>query len=271
MTLEGKVALITGAGSGIGRAIALRFAREGARVGVNDLRPDAAREVAKEIEASGGQAMDLVGDVSDSSEVRRIFTALLARFSTLDILVSNAGIASAPPEVLRRAEQAVLQQLRQGGSHEPLGATRSLGDVEWRKMLAVHLDGAFYTIREALSVMEPKRSGVILTMASIEGLRGNPVIPHYSAAKGGLIALTKSVAQEVGRLGIRVNAIAPGYIDTPMTASLGEVARRFITAQTPLGRSGSPEEIAALAVFLASDECPFLTGQVISPNGGLLT
>jgi 3-oxoacyl-[acyl-carrier protein] reductase len=146
-----------------------------------------------------------------------------------------------------------------------------MDDAEWRRMLDIHLFGTFYCTRAALRVMEEKGRGAIVNMASLAGITGLVGLPHYSAAKAGIIGFTKAVAQEVGGGGIRVNAIAPGLIDTPMTADAPPMMRQITLMRTPLARSGAPEEIASVALFLVSDEASFVTGQVLSPNGGLVT
>jgi len=150
-----------------------------------------------------------------------------------------------------------------------LDITQNLSDESWHRMLAVHVDGTFFCTREALRLMSPKNRGVIVNISSVAALTGLEIVPHYSAAKGGILAFTRAVAREVGSRGIRVNAICPGYIDTPMTAPMSDLVRKAVLARTPLGRWGEPEEIAATAAFLASDDASFITGQWISPNGGL--
>ena len=152
-----------------------------------------------------------------------------------------------------------------------LGVTSRMDDAEWRRMLEIHLFGTFYCTRAALRIMEERATGVIVNMASVAGLGGIPGSAHYGAAKAGIIGFTKSVAQEVGGANVRVNAIAPGLIDTPMTADAPPMVRQMVLLRTPLGRSGALEEIAAVALFLVSDEASFVTGQVLSPNGGLYT
>ena len=152
-----------------------------------------------------------------------------------------------------------------------LGVTSRMDDEEWRRMIEIHLFGTFYCTRAALRIMEPKSSGAIVNMASVAGLAGIPGLAHYGAAKAGIIGFTKSVAMEAGSGNIRVNAIAPGFIETPMTADIPPFLRQMTTLRTPLGRTGTPDEIAAVALFLVSDEASFVTGQVVSPNGGLYT
>ena len=268
MKLEGRSALITGAGSGLGREIALTFAREGARVAVNDIRKDAAQAVCREIEALGTQALALPADVSDSVEVAGIFEQLLDAWGGLDILVNNAGIAIMIDDVKARARANMESMMAGQLPTESVGATREMTDSQWRRTLSIHLDGTFYCTREALRHMEKKGSGSIINMASIAGLTGLGGAPDYSAAKAGIIGLTKAVAKEVAARGIRVNAIAPGFIDTPLLDVMDEGTKAALPFQTPIGRLGQPREIAAAALYLAADDSSFTIGQVISPNGG---
>lgn len=238
MKLKDKIVLITGGGSGLGREMGLLFASEGAKVGVNDVRPEAAQNVTTEIERARGVARPFVANVSNSPAVRKMFTDFLAAFGTIDILINNAGIG------------------RTRDSSEII-ATQDKTDDDWHKMLATHLDSTFYCTREALKVMIPKGSGRIINQGSIAG-----------SAKGGIIAFTKSVAREVVRHGVLVNAIAPGFIETPMTAPMTPERKQWVIANTPIGRMGQPRDIAAAALYLASDDASFMVGQVISPNGG---
>ena len=268
MKLAHRVALITGAGSGLGRAIALAFAREGARIAVNDIRREAAEHVAQEVAAAGSHALVLPADVSDSVEVRAIFDHLTETWGTLDILVNNAGIATVSDTVKAKFTEMVGAMLSGTRPAESVGATRTMLDSQWRRTLSVHLDGTFYCTREALRIMEPKRSGKIINMASIAGTAGIMGAPDYSAAKAGIIGLTKAVAREVIAAGIYVNAIAPGYIDTPLLDAFDGTMKQMIPFQTPIGRLGTAEEVAAVALYLASEESSFTVGQVISPNGG---
>ena len=265
--LWGKLALITGGGSGLGAQIARRFRGEGAEVIVTDVAAGAAERVAAEV---SGHALTF--DVSDPGAVRASFADVARRFGRLDVLVNNAGIAPRYTDQ-ERAERArrVRRQLEEMDAGGPvttfLDVTVDLADEDWRQMLAVHLDGTFYCSREALKIMNPQLSGVIVNMGSIMGTSGGATAPAYSAAKAGILGLTRALAREVVPRGIRVNAIAPGYIDTPMTEPLGEL-RSLISAQTPMRRLGEPDDIAWAAVYLASDEAKFVTGQVLSPNGG---
>lgn len=251
MKLKDKVALVTGAGSGLGRAIALAFAREGAKVVVNDIAQERAAETVADIEAVGEQAFAVAADVSDSQQVKQMFAQALEKYSTIDILVNNAGL-------LQAVEIPAME------------------DEQWKRMLAVHLDGTFYCTREAVKIMEAKGSGKIVNMASIAGTAGLGLASHYSAAKGGIIGFTKAAARELITKGIYVNALAPGFIETPGLQepaggaegkALSDVIQ-LVFGTILLDRLGTPDEITPLAVFLASDESSFMVGQVVSPNGG---
>ena len=273
MRLRDRVALVTGGGSGIGRAIAQRFAEEGARVVVNDLHKDSAEAVVETLGTPGGPGLALAADVADSGQVRAMFEELERAMGRLDILVNNAGIGTASSEERHRlrdkADARITELLRGEGIQTHLDVTENLSDEAWRRMIAVHLDGTFFCTRAALRLMSRANRGAIVNMSSVAALTGLETVPHYSAAKGAILAFTRAVAREVASRNIRVNAICPGYIDTPMTEPMSVLTRKAVLARTPLGRWGEPEEIAATAVFLASDEAAFITGQWISPNGGL--
>jgi 3-oxoacyl-[acyl-carrier protein] reductase len=276
--LDGQVAFVTGAGSGLGREIALTFARAGARVAVNDLRTEPAARVQAELEAMG-RALScgpLVGDVSDSAAVRAAFATLAETTNgRLDVMVNNAGFAEADEETLARFRKQIEEVMTQGRITTSLDSTERMTDERWSRMLAVHLNGTFYCTREALRLMRPRGAGRIISIASIAAQTGIAGAAHYSAAKGGIVAFTKAVAREVGPLGILVNAIAPGYIDTPLLNAFGDpdqqaLQKGAIAMQTPLGRLGEAREVAATALFLAGPGASFFTGQVLAPNGGFV-
>jgi 3-oxoacyl-[acyl-carrier protein] reductase len=269
MKLKSKVALITGGGSGLGREIALAFAREGCAVGINDIRPEAAEAVVTEVRTAGGEASPLPADVADSRAVMKMFAKHMGDFQNLDILVNNAGIAFMEDHVRKNCEAMLQEIMTTGRTTRSAEATKTMEDGHWRRTLSIHLDGTFYCTREALKIMEFNRTGTIINMASLASLTGIMGVPDYSAAKAGIVGLTKSVAREVIGRGIRVNAIAPGYIDTPLLTELSEMMKQMIVAQTPMGRLGTAAEVAATAVFLASDDSSFFVGQVLAPNGGI--
>jgi 3-oxoacyl-[acyl-carrier protein] reductase len=263
---QDRVVIVTGGASGLGEAMAQAFAAEGGRVAVADIREEGARKVA---DAAAGEARGYACDVSDSDAVRQLFDAVASDLGDIDVLVNNAGIARRNQETQDRM-LGQAQAAMTGGERESLGATKELSDEDWDRMLRIHLYGTFYCTREALKVMERNRRGAIVNISSVAALQGLPGAPDYSAAKAGIIGITRSVAQEVSGSGIRVNAIAPGWIRTPMVQE--EIDPRLLPillAQVPLGGMGEPAHVAALALHLASDEASYTTGQVISPNGGL--
>ncbi len=272
MKLKDRVALVTGGGSGLGRAISLLFAEEGAHVVVNELRLEAAEQTVASMKGpAGGRAIQ--ADVSDSAQVKAMFATIERELGALDILVNNAGIAFGPgddrAEVNRKSEAIVMELLSGQGAQTHLDITQNLSDESWRRMLAVHLDGTFFCTREALRLMSRENRGAIVNLSSVAALTGLEVVPHYSAAKGAILAFTRAVARDVASRGIRVNAICPGYIETPMTERMSALIRAAVIARTPLRRTGEPHEVAATALFLASDDSSFFTGQWLSPNGGL--
>jgi 3-oxoacyl-[acyl-carrier protein] reductase len=266
MKLQNKTALVTGAGSGIGRATARRFVEEGAEIFLNDVSRSRAEETSLELGLNSRRV--LVADVSSSAQVSAMFEA----FDRLDILVNNAGVADTTDrwrELNRKAEA----RLEESPITTHWDVTMEMDDTTWRRMISVHLDGTFYCTREALKKMSarnPPKGCSIINLSSTAAIGGLPDAPHYAAAKAGILGFTRSVAREVGSRGIRVNAIAPGFIDTPMSRNISEPIRKISERAIPLGRWGSPDEIAALALFLASDEASYITGQCISANGGLL-
>ncbi len=272
MKLTDRVALVTGGGSGLGRAIALLFAEEGARVVVNDVRLDVAEKTVSEMKGpAGGRAIQ--ADVAESAQVKAMFATIERELGALDILVNNAGIAVGPgddrPGISRKSEARIMEMVSGQGAQTHLDVTQNLSDESWRRMLAVHLDGTFFCTREAVRLMSQRNRGAIINLSSVAALMGLEAAPHYAAAKGGILAFTRAVARDVASRGIRVNAICPGYIDTPMTEPMSPLIRAAVIARTPLGRTGDPREVAATALFLACDDSSFFTGQWLSPNGGL--
>jgi 3-oxoacyl-[acyl-carrier protein] reductase len=254
MSLEGRIALVTGGGSGIGAAICERFGAEGATVIVADRDADAAARIAAGITRGQAQALD----VTDSAAVDRLVAEIVERHGRLDVLVNSAGVDDPP------VKAAIAAQVAAG---EPVDITATMTDEQWRRTMSVNLDGTFFCTRAALRAMLAQRSGSIVNIASAAGV--NPVagLPHYSASKAAVIALTRSVGKEVAGRGVRVNAIAPGAVDTPMAARTpGGVGPAI-----PIGRVAAPTEIAAVARFLAGDESSYLVGETINVNGGSVT
>jgi 3-oxoacyl-[acyl-carrier protein] reductase len=234
--LTGKTAIVTGGSRGIGKAIALELGRAGASVLVGYRSgSEEAESVAGEI---GGQAVQ--ADVSDPEQAKR----LIEEAGELDILVNNAGLTRD-------------------------GLIARMPDEDWRDVIETNLSGAFYTCRAAARGMMRRRSGAIVNITSIVGLRGQPGQTNYASAKAGIIGLTKALARELGSRGVRANAIAPGYISTRLTEVMSEEMRQLIFTNTPLGRLGSPEDVAGAVRFLCSDEASFITGEVLLVDGGL--
>jgi len=244
MDLTDRVAVVTGAGRGIGRAVALSLAKAGARVVVNSTGQTAAG-VAAEINAAGGQGLAVVADISSPPEAARLVEAALAEYGRLDILVNNAGI---------NRDRLVMR----------------MSDEEWEDVLRVDLTGVFLCTRAVLKPMMKQRWGRIINMTSVVGLTGNAGQANYAAAKAGIIGFTRSVAREVASRGITVNAIAPGFIETDMTRQIPEGPREELLKRIPLGSAGTPADVAAAAVFLASEGAKYITGQVLSVDGGMV-
>jgi 3-oxoacyl-[acyl-carrier protein] reductase len=240
MTLGMRVAIVTGAGSGIGRAIAHRLARDGYHVVVNDVRRDAAEAVAREI---GGDTIAVAGDVSVEKDVVAIVVACTAAFGPCTHLINNAG----------HVHQAKFVDL------EP---------ADFDRMMAVHVRGNYLMIRAVIKDMLKAGKGCIVNIASQLGQIGGVDLVHYSAAKSAIIGMTKALAREVSAQGVRVNAVAPGPINTPLVRNLSESWRKAKAAELPLGRFGEPEEVAATVAFLLSDEASLFVGQTIGPNSG---
>lgn len=264
-SLDGQVAVITGAGSGLGAAFARRLARDGAHVVVNDMRPDGAVQIAAEV---GGETaiFDVCDSVAFDSEVDKI----AERHGRLDIVINNAGIA--PPLDEERFQRSLANQmLRMEGridEMEPMEALTSLSDAEWDRMIKVHLYGAFYGTRAALRHMERARRGAIVNVSSILGHSPSAGAAHYSAAKAGIIALTKSAALETAHLGVRINAICPGYVDTPLLDHFNDIVKGAITMRIASGRMARAEELAELVRFLCGPESSYCTGDVFTASGG---
>jgi 3-oxoacyl-[acyl-carrier protein] reductase len=271
--LKDKVALITGAGSGIGRAIAQLFAEEGARIVANDVNALAAKETVESLGAWAAGARAIQADVADSGQVKAMFAEVDRDLGVLDVLVNNAGIAVTAPgdhdRLREKSDTRIMEMLSEQGVTTHWDITQEMTDEAWLRMIGVHLNGTFFCTREALRLMSRRNQGVIVNMSSVAGLMGLETVSHYSAAKAGILGFTRAVAREVGSRNIRVNAICPGFIDTPMTQPVSPLMRKALTARTPLGRWAEPAEVAKTALFLASDDSSFFTGQWLSPNGGL--
>jgi len=268
MRFEGAVAAVTGGGSGIGAAICRRLADEGATVAALDLSVDRAQEVVADLP----RASAIYADVSRADSVEDALTQVEAKLGPLTIMVNNAG-ALAMDHVARIKPLIEQQQAEQavGPIKTPLDALVRLTDEEWRFVMSVHLDGTFYGTRAAVRKMVERRAGAIINMASVCGIEGCTGHPHYSAAKAGVLGLTRATAKEVIVQGIRVNAVAPGFIDTTRTKADVGVAREVNVQRTPAGRLGTPEEVAATVAFLASDDAAFFVGATLNVNGGLVT
>jgi 3-oxoacyl-[acyl-carrier protein] reductase len=276
MKLNNRVALVTGAGSGMGRTIAVQLAKEGAKIAVNDINEKAIDETLKLLQGMGASGLAMKADVGNVTEVKEMFAKLKSAWGTIDILVNNAGIGipSAWTRYKKLANDVVIKAMGEvmetGKVQESMKVTSTFEDEWWLTTLNIHLNGTFYCTREALKIMEGKKGGKIINMASINGIHGAAIVPAYSAAKAGIIGFTKAVAQEVIGSGIVVNAVAPGYIDTPLLDGIDEQVIKILIAQTPAGRLGTAEEIASLVVYLATDDANYIVGQVISPNGGMV-
>ena len=268
--LKNKVALITGGSRGLGASIAKHFFNEGAKIILCDIDIKKANEIANEL---NGKAYFM--DVSDSKNVEDIFSNIKSEFNQLDILVNNAGINGFENRQDLLDDRMKVNNLQNkefsetGKINSHFDVTVSMTDDDWHKMIAVHLNGTFFCTREALKIMNNQESGSIINMGSVLGTTGGPSSPHYSAAKAGILGFTRATARELASRNIRVNAIAPGYIDTDMTSSLGDV-KKIVKSATPMKRFGVVEDIAWAAVYLASEESKFVTGQTISPNGGFV-
>ncbi len=245
--LEGKVALVTGGSRGIGKSIALTFAQHGAQIAFSDLRYDEIAEALEaELQSMGVKAKGYASDASDFSQAEQLVNEVIAYFGTLDILVNNAGITR--DNLLMRMSEA-----------------------EWDSVIQVNLKSAFNLSRAAIKPMMKQRYGAIINMSSVVGVSGNAGQSNYAASKAGMIGFTKSLAQELGSRNIRCNAIAPGFIETEMTAKLPDDVRKNWVNAIPLKRAGTPDDVANAAVFLASELSAYVSGQVISVCGAMNT
>ena len=245
--LTGKTALITGAARGIGKALALKFAEEGANIAFTDLVIDeAGEETRKEIEAKGVKCLAYASNAANFEETAEVVKKIHEDFGTIDVLVNNAGITKD-------------------------GLMLRMTEAQWDAVINVNLKSAFNFVHACLPIMMRQRGGSIINMSSVVGVHGNAGQANYAASKAGMIALAKSVAQEMGSRGVCANAIAPGFIETAMTHQLSEEVRKEWMKQIPLRRGGQAEDVANVAVFLASDLSSYVTGQVIQVDGGMNT
>ena len=244
MSLTGKTALVTGAAQGIGRDIALALAADGADVAICDVNLEAAQKTAGDLAAKGRKSLALKANVAASPEVNAMIDQVMEKFGRIDILVNNAGITRD-------------------------GLILRMKDEDWDLVLSINLKGAFLCTRAALKFMSKQRGGTVINIASIVGAMGNAGQANYVASKAGLIGLTKTIAREYANRGITANAVAPGFIDTAMTQALPENVRQDLARQIPMGKLGTPEDVANAVRFLASPSASYITGQVIHVNGGM--
>jgi 3-oxoacyl-[acyl-carrier protein] reductase len=239
-----KIAVVTGAGRGIGASIAQALAREGAKIVIVDIDADQAEKTAAALRENGGEAISQVADVSNAEQVKKVFDAAVENYGSVDILVNNAGIT----------RDALLLRMK---------------DDDWDAVLNINLKGAFICTREAAKIMSKGRYGRIINISSVVGQMGNLGQANYCASKAGLIGLTRSNARELARRNITVNAVAPGFIVTDMTDVLPEKVKEELTAQIPLGKLGQPQDVTQAVLFLASHKTGYITGQVLAVNGGM--
>ncbi len=245
MNLSNRVAIVTGSGQGIGREIALMLSGHGASVVISDINPATAKETAAEIEARGGKSIAITANVTSSEEVGKLVEQTIAQFGHVDILVNNAGITR---------DTLLLR----------------MSEAEWDTVLATNLKGAFICTQAVLRHMIRQRWGRIINIASVVGLVGNAGQANYSAAKAGIIGLTKTTAREVASRGVTANAVAPGFIDTEMTRKLSDNVKQEFLRQIPLGCAGTPRDVAYAVAFFASEEAHYITGQVLNVDGGMV-
>ena len=268
--LKDKVALITGGARGLGASIAKHFFNEGAKIILCDINIDQANKKAHELD---GTAYYM--DVSNSENVKEVFTKVKSKFNQLDILVNNAGINGFENRQDLLDERMKVNNLQSkefaesGEINSHFDITVNMTDDDWHQMISIHLNGTFFCTREALKIMNNQEKASIINMGSVLGTTGGPSSPHYSAAKAAILGYTRATAKELASRNIRVNAIAPGYIDTDMTKSLGDVIK-LVKSSTPMKTFGEVDDIAWAAVYLASEEAKFVTGQTLSPNGGFV-
>jgi 3-oxoacyl-[acyl-carrier protein] reductase len=244
LKLAGKVALVTGAAQGIGKAVALLLAQNGADIVVSDINLEKAEETAKEVQTLGRKALAIKVDVAKLDDVEKMVGAIWARFGQVDILVNNAGIAR-DKLILRMTEE------------------------DWDAVLNINLKGTFNCTKAVVRHMSKQRSGKIVNIASVVGEMGNAGQGNYAASKAGVIGFTKTIAREFAQRGINVNAIAPGYIETPMTDALPDKAKEELKRLIPMDRLGKPEDVAEAVLFLVSEASSYITGQVLNVNGGI--
>jgi 3-oxoacyl-[acyl-carrier protein] reductase len=244
LKLAGKVALVTGGAQGIGKAVALLLARNGADIVVSDINLEKAEETAKEVQTLGRKALATKVDVATLSDVEKMVEAILAQFGKVDILVNNAGIAR-DKLILRMTEE------------------------DWDAVLNINLKGTFNCTKAVVRHMSKQKSGKIVNIASVVGEMGNAGQGNYAASKAGVIGFTKTIAREFAQRGINVNAIAPGYIETPMTDALPDKVKEELKRLIPMDRLGKPEDVAEAVLFLVSESANYITGQVLNVNGGI--
>jgi 3-oxoacyl-[acyl-carrier protein] reductase len=244
MRVKDKVVIITGSGGGIGKETALLFAKEGAKVVVADVNEKGGTETVENIKKAGGEAFFAKLDVSSRDQIKQVVKETIAKYGKIDVLINNAGII----------QDALVVKMT---------------EEQWDKVININLKGPFNCIQAVVEQMINQGSGVIINISSIVALYGNVGQTNYAATKAGLIGMTKTLAKELGKKGIRVNAVAPGFIYTPMTASVPEKILEMMKEKTPLRRLGKPEDVANTLLFLSSDEASFINGAVISVDGGL--
>ncbi len=246
MQLDGKVALVTGASRGIGRAVAIRLAKSGAKIAVNYAGNQAAAEEVKQIiEQNGGEAILVQADISNAESVDAMVAAVMEAFGRIDILVNNAGIT----------RDTLLMRMK---------------EADWNAVIQTNLTGVFYVTKAVSKIMMKQRSGKIVNMSSVVGLMGNAGQANYAAAKAGVIGFTKSMAKELAARNITVNAIAPGFIATDMTAVLSDKVKEDLATKIPMGRLGEADDIANAVLFLVSDSASYITGQTLNVDGGMV-